>query len=388
MSRMALSPRVPGDLCWNAGVGRGPAGDMRLQEQAVYKARTRFTVLIFCTGALMATMAGCHRAPSPDVMATVNGKEIMRAEVERNYKASVGDNPPETSPEQANIARLNILDQMIDYEILQQRAAKLNLAATDEDVNAKLTEVKARYTQEEFDKHLKDMGVTLDDYKRELRRNLTSNKLLNKEIESKINITDAEIANYYNSHKTTEFNYIEPRYNIAEIVVTATPSKQAANLQNNKATSEADARKKIEALHSKLESGEDFAALAAQFSEEPNTAPNGGDMGFVLDSQLHESPEAYEAITRLKPGQFTDVIAITQGGGSSRRVIGYAIYKLISREAAGQRTLNDPNVQQWIRQQLRSAHTQLLHAAYFEMVRSQAKVRNYFAEQILREGAQ
>ncbi len=321
-------------------------------------------------------------------MATVNGKDILRAEVERNYKASVGENPPETSPEQANIARLNILDQMIDYEILQQRAAKLNLVASDEDVNAKLTEVKARYTQEEFDKHLKEMGVTLDDYKRELRRNLTSAKLLNKEIESKINITDGEIADYYNSHKTTEFNYIEPRYNIAEIVVTATASKQATNLQNNKATSEADAKKKIEALHGKLESGEDFAFLAVNFSEEPNTASNGGDMGFVFESQLRDSPEAYEAISKLKPGQYTDVIAITQGSGTSRRTIGYAIYRLISREAAGQRNLNDPNVQQWIRQQLRSAHAQLLRSAYFEFVRSQAKVRNYFAEQILKQGAQ
>ncbi len=359
-----------------------------MQVEAFSRARTRFALSLFCSGTLLAAVAGCNRAPSPDVMATVNGKDIMRAEVERNYKASVGDNPPETSPEQANIARLNILDQMIDYEILQQRAAKLNLAASDEDVNAKLTEVKARYTQEEFDKHLKEMSVSLDDYKRELRRNLTSAKLLNKEIESKINITDAEIANYYNSHKTTEFNYIEPRYNIAEIVVTGTPSKQSDNLQNNKATSEADAKKKIEALHTRLESGEDFAALAMQYSEEPNTAPNGGDMGFVLDSQLHESPEAYEAISKLKPGQFTDIISITQGSGGTKRVIGFAIYKLISREAAGQRTLNDPNVQQWIRQQLRSAHTQLLRSAYFEMVRSQAKVRNYFAEQILREGVQ
>ena len=323
------------------------------------------------------------------MVATVNGKEISRSEMERNYKASVGDNPQQTSAEQSDIARLNILDQMIDYEILQQRAAKLNLAASDEDVNAKLTEVKARYTQEEFDKHLKDTGITLDDYKRELRRNLTSAKLINKEIESKINITDAEIGAYYAAHRS-DFNLIEPRYNIAEIVVTPNASPQAANanLQNNKATSDADARKKIQALYGKLESGDDFAGLAENYSEDPNTASNGGDMGFVFESQLHETGEVYDAIGKLKPGQFTQVMPITQGTGAARRAVGYAIYKLISREAAGQRALNDPNVQQFIRQQLRSAHTQLLRSAFFEVVRSQAQVRNYFAEEILKKGAQ
>ena len=322
-------------------------------------------------------------------MATVNGKEVLRAELERNYKASAGDNPQQSSPEQSDIARLNILDQMIDYEILQQRAAKLNLAASDEDVNAKLTEVKARYTQEEFDKHLKDMGITLDDYKRELRRNLTSAKLLNKEIESKINITDAEINSYYAAHRS-DFNLIEPRYNIAQIVVTPNASPQAANanLQNNKATNDADARKKIQALYSKLESGDDFAALAENFSEDPNTASNGGDMGFVFESQLKDNVEVYDAISRLKPGQFTPVMPISQGAGGSKRTVGYAIYKLTSREAAGQRALNDPNVQQFIRQQLRSAHAQLLRSAFFEVVRSQSQVRNYFAEEILKKGAQ
>jgi len=79
---------------------------------------------------------------------------------------------------------------------------------------------------------------------------------------------------------------------------------------------------------------------------------------------------------------------ITQGAGGAKRVVGYAIYKLISHEAAGQRALNDPNVQQFIRQQLRSAHAQLLRSAYFEVVRSQAQVHNYLAEEILRKGAQ
>ena len=138
--------------------------------------RHRLVAPFLSTAVLMAALAGCHRPPSPDVMATVNGKDIMRDDVEKYYKASLGDNPQTPSEEQADIVRLNILHQLIEDEILEQRAAKLNLAASDEDVNAKLTEMKAPYTQEEFDKQLKQRNITLDDLKRDLRRSLTKEK--------------------------------------------------------------------------------------------------------------------------------------------------------------------------------------------------------------------
>jgi len=314
------------------------------------------------------------------VVATVNGKDILRADLERYYKASIADNPQQPSADQENIVRLNILKQMIEDEILQQRAAKLNLAASDEDVNAKLTEIKAPYTQEEFNKQLQQRNMTIDDFKRDLRRSLTTTKLLNKEIESKVNITDAEINSYFTAHKA-DYNLIEPRYGLARIMVTGAPSPQTSNLQNNKASGDADAKKKIQTLRNRLESGEDFSTLAMQFSED-NTAANGGDMGFVLESQLRTDPEAYNAISKLKPGQYTDVLSIADP--SSRRIMGYAIYKLISREPAGQRDLNDPRVQQSIRQGLRDGHAQLLKNAYFEKLHDEAKVHNYLADEILK----
>jgi peptidyl-prolyl cis-trans isomerase SurA len=323
-------------------------------------------------------------------MATVNGKEISRSELDKsynNYKATQGDAPQEPSAEQANIVRLNLLRQMIDEEILQQQAAKLNLAASDEDVNAKLTEFKAPYTQEEFDKQLKQRNMTLDDLKLQIRRNLTTNKLINKEIESKINITDADISSYYAAHKA-EFNVIEPQYHLARIVVTTTPSQQSGNLQNSKASNEIDARKKIQTVHDRLETGEDFSAVAMNFSEDPNTASNGGDMGFMPESALQQAdPAAFSAISKLRLGQVTEILPIYPGPGPGKRPVGFAIYKLLAREPAGQRELNNPSVQQNIRQILRDSHAQLLKSAYFEMLRDDSKVRNYLAEEILRAGA-
>ncbi len=318
-------------------------------------------------------------------MATVNGKEILRAELERNYQISLGDNPQALSPQEADIRRLNVLHQMIQDEILQQRAAKLNLTASDEDVNARLTELKAPYTQDQFLNLLKQRNMSLDDLKRDIRRQLTQTKLINKEIESKINISDAEIDTYYSAHKA-EFDLIEPQYHLAEIVVTNAPAQQGGNMQN-KASGDADPKKKIDALYSRLESGQDFAAVAAQFSEEPNTASIGGDMGFARESQLKSDPAVYDAISKLKPDQFTDPLPI-HDAGPGHKIAGYAIYKLIARDPAGQRDLNDPRVRQAIHQLLHENNEQLLKNAYLEMLLDEARVRNYLAEQILKQGAQ
>ncbi len=364
----------------------GPAGEAILQFDGWFRASARVALLSVCSGAVLASVSGCHRAPAPDVMATVNGKEILSSDLEKYYKATLGDNPEPPTAEQADIVRLNILRQMIEDEILQQRAAKLNLAASDEDVNAKLTEMKAPYTQEEWERQLKQRNITVDDLKRDLRRSLTKSKLLNKEIESKINITDAEISAYYAAHKA-EFNLIEPQYHLAQIVVTAMPAQQPGNLQNSKAVSEADARKKIQALLIRLQSGEDFGALAMNFSENPNTASSGGDMGFIPESALHSEPLAWDAISKLRPGQITDVIPVVDTSSPGHRVMGYAIYKLIAREPAGQRELNDPRVQQTIRQGLRESHAQLLKSAYLEVLHDEAKVHNYYAEQILKRSS-
>jgi len=352
-----------------------------------FHARLGWVVLAVAAVAAPLGVVGCHRSSSADVVASINGKEIQRADLERYFQANASGAPQKPSEEEANMQRLNILRQMIENEILQQHAAKVNLAATDEEVNAKLTEIKARFTQEEFDAQLKQRNLSLDDFKRDLRSQLTRTKLINKEIESKINISDSEISNYYQAHKA-EFNLIEPQYHMAQIVVTTAPSQQPGNLQNNKASGEADARKKILTLHNRLESGEDFSALAMNFSEDQNTASNGGDMGFVPESSLKSNVDVYSAIGKLKPDQYTEILPIYDNPGPNHHVMGFAVYKLIAREQAGQHELNDPRVQQSIHTQLHNNRVQLLQSAYIETLHNQAKVRNYLAEGVLKLGGQ
>ena len=332
------------------------------------------------------TLTACNKGPQEGVVATVNGKPILKADVDKIFTAQLANNPQQSSPtqDQANTLRLNILHELINEEFVEQRAAKQNLTATDAEVDAKVAEMKAPYTEEQFQAKLKASNQTLDEVRHDQRRSITIDKLLNKEINSRISVTDADIANYYNAHKA-EFDLPENEFHLAQIQVTDRNAPQSGNLQNNKATSDDDARKKIQAIKNRIDSGEDFGALAMNFSESPETAPNQGDMGFVRESDMKGDPTAYAAIMKLKPGQTTDIIPLLDA--QTKKPAGYSIYKLISKEPAGQRDLNDPRVQQAIRQQLHDSRSQLLKAAYFEMLRDQAKVENYLSEQIFKDAA-
>ena len=321
------------------------------------------------------------RQGGTDVMAIVDGRKIFRADVEKYYQNQTAGSDQQPVGEQATSMRLNILRELIDDEILMRQAEKLGLLATDEEVDRKLNEIKSPYTQEQFDQKLREKKITVDDFKRDLRRSLTIEKVLNKEVTSKINISDQDITAYYNQHKS-EFNLIEPQYHLAQILVTTQPNPQAPNVAG-KAQNEADAKKKIQVIVNRLDSGEDFASVAMALSEQPETAQNGGELGFVPESSLKGDRPAFEAINKLKPGQYSPVLIVADP--NSHQIFGFRVVKLISKEAAGQRELKDPRVQQAVREQLRDRQEQLLKAAYYEVIRDEAKVENFFAEEILKK---
>jgi len=334
----------------------------------------------FLAAMLLAALTACNSKVGGDVMATVDGRKIYRSEVDKYYDNQVASAQQAPSGEQATALRLNILHQMIDDEILMRRAEKLGLLATDEEVDRKYNEIKSPFTQEEFDKRLADKKITLADFKRDIRRSITVDKVMNKEVSSKINVTDQDITDYYNAHKA-EFNLIEPQYHLAQIMVTPAPNPQAHN-QNEKAQNEGDARKKIEMIANRLDSGDDFATLAMKYSEDPETSGNGGDLGTVPESSLRSTdPFTREAVMKLKPGQYSPVISVVNP--ATRQAAGFRIVKLVSKEPAGQRELGDPRVQQAIRSQLHDRREQLLKAAYYEVLRDSAKVENYYAKEVL-----
>ena len=324
---------------------------------------------------------GCSLKPSGnDVAAVVDGQKIYRVDLEKYYQNQIAGSTQPISDEQATSMRLSILHDLIENEILMHRAEKLGLLATDDEVQRKLDEIKSPYTAEQFNQRLQDRKLSLDDFKRDIRRALTADKVLHKEVTSKINVSDQDIKDYYNSHRA-EFNLIEPRYHLAHILVTCSPAPEGQDIAN-KAHNEAEARKKIQTVLTRLEAGDDFSSLAMAYSEDSSTAPNGGDLGIVPESALKQTdPATREAILKLKGGQYTPIIPLVNP--ASKQVAAFRIVKLIAMEPAGQRDLSDPRVAQEIRTQIQDTREQLLKAAYYEVMRDQAKVENFYAEKVL-----
>jgi peptidyl-prolyl cis-trans isomerase SurA len=325
---------------------------------------------------LWVCVVGCNKPTqhAADVWATVNGKEIKKDDVEKYYRTRVNPEGPAPSQEEALSLKLNVLDELINNEILIERAKKLNMEASDGEVEDKFTELKSPYTEDEFQKQLRERGVSVDDLKRDLRRQLSIQKLLNREVVAKISITDQDVADFYSSNKA-QFNVAEPQYRLAQIVVTPRKEPQVRNRKNDDATNDAEAQRKVKMLTDRLNSGADFAQLAMDYSEDMNSAATGGDLGYVPESALNQSdPQLKKIVLELKPGQVSQPIQLKDG---------VRILKLITRETPGLRGLSEPQVQQTIRDTLRNRKEQLLRSAYLAIARDDARVSNYLAEQVM-----
>src|SRR5262249_6596747 len=312
----------------------------------------------------------CKHTVPANVVGEVNAQRMTNQELDKAYQSNYAQQTEGASEDQTMSQKLDLLNSLINNEIMLQRAEQLGLNATDSDVDAEISKMRAPYTKEEFEKQLSDRHMTLDDLKAQKRRQLTIDKLINKEITSKVIITDADVKAFYEANKAS-FNLAEPAIHMAQIYVTPAPDPNIRNLKNSKAQNDKEANLKIQDILSRLRRNEDFGMLAQNYSEDPNTSPNGGDMGFVRESDLEKAnPELRKMVVSL-PNNGVSPIIHTQEG--------YRILKVISKEPAGQRELNDPRVQQSIRETLINSKNNLLQAAYYEVARNGSKIENYLA---------
>ena len=330
-------------------------------------------LLLLAAGAAL-TGCGPRPAEGDEVWAEVNGRPIFRSQVEKYYERQVGLQPEPPTAQEALARKLAILTELIQNEILWQKAAQANLLATDGDVEARLAELRAPFSAQEFQQQLGAQGMTLDELKAELRREISIRKLLDKSLAAGLTVSDQEVTDFYEEHKN-RFRFVETQYHVAQVLVTPRREPQVRNLKNDDATSDLEAQRKIQALVGRLRAGDDFRELARNYSEDPATALAGGDLGFFAEASLADAPAALRAAVQQS--------AVGQVTGPVRTPAGYHLLKLLEREEPGQRELSDPSVQQTIREQLVAHKRQLLEAAYIERARNQAGVANYLARQIL-----
>src|SRR5260221_353873 len=260
------------------------------------------TTSVLLVAACILPLASCNqtRQPAPDVWATVNGTDIKRDEVDKYYRTRVSPEGQEPSQEESLSLKLNILDELINNEILLERAKKWNPDPSHGEVEHKFTEMKSPFTEDEFHRQLKDRGISVDDLKSDLRRQQSITKLMNREVVAKISISDQDIADFYASNKQ-QFNVAEPQYRIAQIVVTPRKEPVIRNRKNDDATNEAEVSRKVKMLMDRLNSGADFATLAMDYSEDINSAATGGDLGYVPESSLNQSDPTLKRVVKSAP---------------------------------------------------------------------------------------
>lgn len=321
-------------------------------------------------------LGACGKPDTEKVAASVNGERITFADLAR-YEASRFPNSPVGGSQldpQRQLQRLGLLRELIDQRLLLQRAFAQGLVAADREVDAAMERHRLAYgTEEQFRDFLMGVGIEAETLRTELRHQLTVARLLNREVSSRVRVSEGDMLDYYEAN-IRAFSVPEQQLHLAQILVTDAPVSPIPNLRNDDATDPESARRKIQRIREELEDGADFEQLALQYSEDAIYAANGGDMGYIPQSALEKMDvRLRRALVSLQPGQFSQVVE-TDGE--------YRILRLIEIEPAGQREFDDLTVRESIREVLANRKEQLLRLAFYEIERNRATIRNYLAEQI------
>jgi peptidyl-prolyl cis-trans isomerase SurA len=337
----------------------------------------RFWAVVGVLAAVCVTAACRSTAPpapavSANAWAVVNGKEITNEDVERTYRRT-GNPAQALSDEEATAAKLGILDELIMEEILLAKGTTLKIAVTESDVDTAYAEAKKGIPDEVYQKELTTRNLTTADMRDRLRRELITRKVLEQEVGSKVTVTDQQVTDFFNANRS-QFNLPEEAYHLAQIVVTPARDAQVANRTGDDASTPQAAALKVKMLMERLQSGTPFGDLARDFSEDPESAPRGGDLGLVPMSAIKQAaPALRDAVLKLEPGR----ARVVSGGGA------HTIVFVVAHEPAGQRDLSTPNVKERITATLKGRREQLLRSAYLAAARTDADVVNYLARRVV-----
>ncbi|MDT7604635.1 MAG: hypothetical protein QOF61_2632 [Acidobacteriota bacterium] len=335
--------------------------------------------IFICAVALVAVAAACKRgsasAGGKDVAATVNGKDIMLSEVDNTIKQQTSGQQASLSPLELGAARLQVLDDLIKQEVLFQRADKEKLLPTDDEVAQVISNQKQQVgSQEEFQKALKETGQTEEGLREVVRKRLAMQKLLDR-IGSKVDPpSDKEIEDFYNANRE---RYVSARgVQLAAIIV-----DPQDNGVTNDAKSDIEVQNKINIVYQRLKSGGDFATIAHEQSEDPQTTRNGGDVGFFTEEDLKRAGFPAELIARFfgNEMQVGDYTPPTKGSDGR-----WSIWKLTSRRLQNENlTLDNPEVRKDAADTIINQRKQIVNAALLEVAMREAKIENKLAESML-----
>jgi len=329
-------------------------------------------------GLIIAGCSGGGAATSDNqVAATVNGRNIMMQEVERNVNRQSNGNPAALSQLALAQARLTVLDSLIKREVLFQRAEREKVLPNETQIDGAIAQQKdqAGMTQEDFEKSLKAQNMSLETLREEARKDLAINALQDK-YSGKITISDREVEDFYTSNRD---RFKNERGVALSMIVVDPADNSASGIGIDDAKNEADAKLKIDSIYQQLQGKADFATVARAKSEDAQSLRAGGDIGFVSEQDLKSSTFPPDLVSSfLGSMQVGDYTQPTFFGGK------WYIFKLAEKRTQTENlTLESPGVRQQITQVLTNQRKQILNAALLEVAINDARIVNNLAANML-----
>ena len=324
-----------------------------------------------------ACASGGSEAKDNEVAATVNGRNIMSSEVERMLNRQTGGKPQGLNQLQLAQARLQILSNLIQREVLFQRAERDKVLPTDAQIEGAIAKQREQsgMTSEDFEKSLAADNMNMESLRTEARKDLSIAALQDK-YAGQIKISDREVEDYYNANRNQFVN--QRGVELAMIMVD--PADNSAQGIKDDAKNETDAKLKIDNVYQQLKGGASFADVARARSEDYNTVPNGGDIGFATEEDLKGNNFPSELVSSffgsMQVGDYTQPTRFSSGK--------WYVFKLAAKRLQTENlTLESPGVRQQITQGLTNQRKQILNAALMETAMNEARIVNNLAANML-----
>jgi peptidyl-prolyl cis-trans isomerase C len=208
-----------------------------------------------------------------------------------------------------------VLENMVGAELLSQSATKNGFMPSDEELEAELSNQSVRFGGlEAFRSALEQQGLSLEDARSDLRRDMGIQRLIDEKIGAAVLVTEEEKQSFYDENQ--EAMQSPERFKVAHILIgvedSATTEEKAA------------ARKKAESIRSMVDAGQDFADLARRNSDDPGSKDTGGELPMMRRGETVAPFEA--AALTLAPGELSDVVETQYG---------YHVIKMVERHEAG-----------------------------------------------------
>lgn len=347
----------------------------------VHNLKTRVIpfVLLLSVSVLFAACGGEAGPATPggvdpsETAATVNGKPIKMEDVERAVKQQAQGQESRLSPLELAGARLQVLQNLIEQEVMFQKAEAEGAVPTDDEVTAEYNKRRneTRLSQEQWDEEMKKIGETEASARLAIKKGLAIQKL-NDKITGKIEPPrDNEIEQFYTSNKEAF-----KRKRGAQLGAIVFDPRDLGEGDTTK--TDVEAQTKAREVGQRLLQGADFATVAREVSEDPDTRLRGGDWQYFTEDQMKQvfPPGLAEAIMGLNNGDLVRTIVPFEGR--------YLLLKLQQKVAADEdRTLETPGVKQEITDMLINSRKQLLAASYQAIAMNEARIENLLAKKVV-----